>query len=500
MLSVSRLKQDLNDIRDYTQAEDHDESLEATYCLLHVDQLKDLQTFKCMKCENKGENVSTDTNIKTYGMASAINLKCNSCEVQTEINPRPSVFAGRGSNGEPSGRSNNAWYETNIRLVLGTLAVGNGAMDLGDFAAIVDLPQALSFSKRPFNRIESIVGEYLRDISADSMEKAMEEEIKLTLEDQGISYEKWKNTPFRNRPKVLLTVSFNMGWQKRSSGNRSDSLSGHAFMVGARTKKIIQCVVSSKMCRKCLDAEKTNEDPIPHKCPRNYSGSSKAMEADAALEAYLYLHEASHGTAHIAFIIADDDSSMRSYLKHQNSTNKKGNLPQELVQPEWLADPTHRTKIVSKAFFALAATGKSNTECTPVDATRIKRYWGHMIKMYRESPMKQFKKSVKAVLEHLFDNHRYCDIKWCRVLKRENQQAVQTPTQSLPLSDPAGTTERNSLPPSPERSHPPAIPSERESYQLTHPEEAINDNETKTSGMKGYYRSKEKNSVSFTNK
>ena len=129
-------------------------------------------------------------------MASAINLTCNACQDETEIAPRPSSFAGLGLSGEPSGRWNNTWYETNIRLVLGTLAVGNGGMDLGDFAAIVDLPQAATFSKKPFNLIESIVGENLREIAADSMAKAMEEEIRITLEDQGLNYKRWKKTSF----------------------------------------------------------------------------------------------------------------------------------------------------------------------------------------------------------------------------------------------------------------------------------------------------------------
>ena len=227
-------------------------------------------------------------------------------------------------------------------------------------------------------------------------------------------------------------------------------------MVGARTKQVIQCVVSSKMCRTCLLAEESESTPKPHRCPRNYSGSSKAMEADAALQAYQFLHDASKGTMTLGHIIADDDSSMRSYLRHRSLFHPKGALPLELPEPRWLADPTHRTKVVAKPFFSLAATGKSNTDCTPVDAARIKRWWGHMIKMYRGAPFKRLKQAVDSVLEHLFDDHKYCDIKWCKVLRE--RQAQQEQHENSPPSDPAGTIGRYDHPPLPKHPLPPARP------------------------------------------
>ena len=49
-------------------------------------------------------------------------------------------------------------------------------------------------------------------------------------------------------------------------------------------------MVSSKMCATCFETEHANKEAAPHVCPRNYSGSSKGMEADAALESYKELH------------------------------------------------------------------------------------------------------------------------------------------------------------------------------------------------------------------
>eukprot|EP00957_Ditylum_brightwellii_P037842 2862415-Ditylum_brightwellii.AAC.1 len=61
------------------------------------------------------------------------------------------------------------------------------------------------------------------------------------------------------------------------------SLSCHAFMIGTRSKKIIDVIVSAKECGKCKAAKKLNRPATKHKWPKNYNGNSKAMDADAAL-------------------------------------------------------------------------------------------------------------------------------------------------------------------------------------------------------------------------
>ena len=75
-----------------------------------------------------------------------------------------------------------------------------------------------------------------------------------------------------------------MGWQKRSSGRRYDSSSGHAFIIGARSKGIIRMVLYSKACQKCDTAEKRIEESEEHECPKNFEGCLKSMEASAILK------------------------------------------------------------------------------------------------------------------------------------------------------------------------------------------------------------------------
>ena len=128
-----------------------------------------------------------------------------------------------------------------------------------------------------FRNIELTVGSSLRNVATKSMRDAIDEEVRLTLDDD----KKYKQYLKGNLP-VGITVSFEMGRNKRSSG----SLSGHALMIGCLSKKIVGAIVSSKMCRVCSLAEENGEEPSNHICPKNYEDSSKVMETDSALHLY----------------------------------------------------------------------------------------------------------------------------------------------------------------------------------------------------------------------
>ena len=55
---------------------------------------------------------------------------------------------------------------------------------------------------------------------------------------------------------VVITVSFDMAWQKRVSGSCYDSLSDHSIMIGCRTKNVIIIIVYAMKCIKCHSANK----------------------------------------------------------------------------------------------------------------------------------------------------------------------------------------------------------------------------------------------------
>ena len=125
------------------------------------------------------------------------------------------------------------------------------------------------------------------------------------------------------------------------------------------------------------------------------------MEADAALTLYKDIYHKSDKKIYLKTVVADDDSSMRALLKHR-CNNPKGRLPEEMNEPDWLADPSHRTKVVAKPIYQLTALSNKISICTKLDAMRIKKYFG-----YKSIP--EIVRSSKAVVEHLFGNHAFCD-------------------------------------------------------------------------------------------
>ena len=83
----------------------------------------------------------------------------------------------------------------------------------------------------------------------------------------------------------------------------------------------------------------------------------------------------------IDIIVSDDDSTMRSVLKHPS----KGKLHTDIPEPSFLADPSHRVKVVAKHIFSIVKESRDlRCGCTKADALRLKKDWGYMIKKNRE--------------------------------------------------------------------------------------------------------------------
>ena len=70
---------------------------------------------------------------------------------------------------------------------------------------------------------------------------------------------------------MKLTVSFHMGWNKRSSDNMYEYLSGHAFFIGCLSQKIIIAIVITKQCRTCSLQEIKGIEPPKHNFSKNYT-------------------------------------------------------------------------------------------------------------------------------------------------------------------------------------------------------------------------------------
>ena len=170
---------------------------------------------------------------------------------------------------------NSSWYDLNLRLTIGTLASGSSGANMSELFSFLGFPHAKGLHKRVFPVYESKIGFSLRKVAKESMEESKICAVRRKLESEKNSYEKWKQC---EKKQVQLTVSFDMGWSKRSSGHKYDSLSGHAFMCGCRSDMIVSAIIIAKKCQLCSYYEAQSDEPPSHDFPRNYSGSSFYME------------------------------------------------------------------------------------------------------------------------------------------------------------------------------------------------------------------------------
>jgi hypothetical protein len=167
---------------------------------------------------------------------------------------------------------------------------------------------------RSFGIIEDRISKKIQQVTQDILMENLIEEVKATMAASCVhddnDFQLWKYA-LEDHPGFVLSTnkypllmcSFDMGWQQRSSGNRYNSQSGHALMVGGITRKPIAMVIKSKRCNYCLSWKKRNKDLLVdgedlllplHDCTRNHEGSSSSMESHACLEMVVDLHDKYH--------------------------------------------------------------------------------------------------------------------------------------------------------------------------------------------------------------
>ena len=75
-----------------------------------------------------------------------------------------------------------------------------------------------------------------------------------------------------------------------------------------------------------------------------------------------------------------------------------------------------------KGVFAKATKTKNPNKIKTIDAMRLKKYVGCYISQNRNGCFKKFVRNARAPVEHLFDDHSFCDSTWC--WSKEIEQTV----------------------------------------------------------------------------
>jgi hypothetical protein len=309
---------------------------------------------------------------------------------------------------------------------------------------LLGLPNDTTMETRSFQLIEERIAPRMKKLQDDILLENLIDEVKESLD--AIDFALWKESikegatfvlPLDKYPKIK--VSYDMGWQQRSSGHKYASPSGHALLVGGVSRKPVALVIKSKICNFCTTwNKKPNPDGLPvpdHYCLKNHDGTSGAMEPVACLEMVVDLYR-THKVL-VDWICCDNDASTRAimrwsnedYMKNNNTTepprvfvtrgpNKgvkmqarpnKGKLPGDIPEPTFVADPNHRRKGLNGELVALAA-GKvqQRATMTRMDSTRIAKNYGYFIRTLPTLQEDEYVQRARCVLEHHFDNHEFC--------------------------------------------------------------------------------------------
>ena len=140
------------------------------------------------------------------------------------------------------------------------------------------------------------------------------------------------------------------------------------------------------ICRK-FNKNKNTSPETPHDCQINFAGASGAMEAAVALELTRKVYTNFNEHVFIGKIVSDDDSSLRKNLRHVN--HDAGSLEEGIPEPTFLADPSHRIKVMTAPIYKMVINTMDPRRCKKNDANRLKKYCSCYVYQNRHLPLLQ---------------------------------------------------------------------------------------------------------------
>ena len=105
------------------------------------------------------------------------------------------------------------------------------------------------------------------------------------------------------------------------------------------------------------------------------------------------LYDSTCGIVLVRNMVTDDESTLQSHCRKVKSGE---HLNDNIPQPVFLADPTHRIKVICKPIFRMVSDTKDPGRCKNIDALRIIRYTSYCVFENRTTPLNKFVESFKA--------------------------------------------------------------------------------------------------------
>ncbi|KAF5281749.1 hypothetical protein FQR65_LT14544 [Abscondita terminalis] len=326
-------------------------------------------------------------NEKRFGLNSILTLKCKMCkklfDLSTDYEERSEL-------------------NINQSAVLATISSGIGYSSASQFMATLDVP---FMAYGTFHACENTVADVIHSslttqITENGKQEAHLAKIHGEVDSNGVP---------------CITVIADGAWSKRSYNVNYNALSGVGCIIGKRTGKILFLAVRNKYCCVCASAETKNETPINHRCFKNFTGPSTAMEADIIVEGFrrsMDMHNVKYTK-----LIGDGDSSITKRLaearrygadmiqKIECTNHLIRNFSKNLrevasrkrsVSKNTLVSPQLRKILVSRSYRLIAAVKKaieyrSKQECTLQEQVSL------LIQDMKNAP------------SHVFGQHKNCD-------------------------------------------------------------------------------------------
>ena len=386
-------------------------------------------SFKCRSCNSFTLKQFT---VERYGIATSLYFECmnTDCNNQTCCRGDLSNDLEEKWAAKPARKKfkdskkdivNAADFDLNNKLYLGTQQCGGGLMEGRVLSGILGLHS--NPLKGRWKTIANEIGLKIIELGEDVIEENTAIEMELSPHDDSIDMKK-------------ISACGDCRWDKRSSGRRYDSISGCSVVIGCRSQMVLDISPMSNTCAKCA----SNKPHPPELCPKNADCSAKAMEAIGSAKIVQNLFK--NYPAYIYEYVGDDDSSTKKVLRHswkdevdagirreedfpRNKNGQKkpdnGLLPIDHPSIIWLADKGHRVRQLANKLFKLSKLKKDVSECTTMDAERLKRNLSYAIRTNcRSKSLPIMKAAVNQVVEHHFNNHEACG-EWCSVKPLEGE-------------------------------------------------------------------------------
>lgn len=188
--------------------------------------------------------------------------------------------------------------------------------------------------------------------------------------------------------KVGIRVSYDGAWLKKGSGRCYNSKQGHGTAFGHYSRKCIAYGTRNKSCRFCSLKSKKKHD-----CRRNFQGSSKAMEADIAVEILTANKNLTEENVEVRTLIGDEDAcTIANIRRASNHTVEK-----------W-TDINHATRKVSKFLYGLKKISKAAIDYLLYCLTSALRA--------NKGDVEATRAALLNIVPHAFGEHGSCG-SWC---------------------------------------------------------------------------------------